>query len=77
MSDNTDDGIYARDARTQPVLAWVGVGVFFLGAALLTVAVVSLAADKHLSLLAGAGGGVVTIVGLALILIRGDLSGRG
>ncbi len=77
MSDNPDDGVYARDARSQPILAWVGLAALLLGAGLLTVAVVYLASDQRVSLIVGAVGLVVTIVGLTLMVTRGNLSGRG
>lgn len=75
MSDSTGDRAYARDARRQPVVVWVSLLVFFIGLGLMTAAVVALADDKVASAVLAVVGVPVAAVGLAVTLIKGDLSG--
>ena len=75
MSDSTGDRAYARDIRRQPVIVWVSVLVFFIGVGLMTTAVVVLADDKLASAVLAVVGILVAALGLAGILINGDLSG--
>ncbi len=76
MSDNTGDRAYARDASKQPSSAWLGMVVFFIGCGLLTVAVVELASNKHISAVTAIIGGPLAIIGLAVMIISGRLRGE-
>lgn len=76
MSDNTGDRAYARDADLQPWLAWIGLGMFFLGCGALTVAVVALAGDRTITLVAALIGGPLFVVGLVTLVVTGRFKGE-
>lgn len=76
MSDTTGDRAYARDAKKQTLMVWISLPVFFIGCGLLTVAVVELASNKHISAVTAVIGGPLVVIGLAVLIIRGRLRGE-
>lgn len=76
MSDNTGDRVYARDAAKQPWPVWVGLAVFLIGCGCFTVAVVELASNKSISAIAAIIGVPLFIIGLSLVVLKGNLKGE-
>lgn len=75
MSDSTGDRAYARDLKRQPSIVWFGLLVFFAGLGLLTAAVVLLAQNTSVSAVLAVVGIPVTVLGLVVTIVKGDLSG--